>query len=47
MFTISFFIIFICTFNEITVIILLLLSFFKTLLKFLNFINILKYYNYI
>ena len=41
------FVIFIYSFNKITVIILLLLSFFKTLFKFLNVINISIYYNYI
>ena len=35
------------SFNKIIIIILLLLNFFKTLLRFLNVINILIYYNYI
>ena len=41
------FIIFIYNLSEITIIILLLLSSFKTLFKSLNVINTLIYYNYI
>ena len=39
------FIIFIYSLNEIIIIILSLLSFFKTLFRFLNVINVLIYYN--
>ena len=41
------FIIFVYNFSKITAIILLLLSFFKTLFKFLNIINTLMHCDYI